>query len=225
MEQVKYRGNYGLREFSEVLAKPESLNSGVHKTTISEVKTEKKTLATPPGLGNDVPSNTVRKILLDNNLDDILNVEGQEISACQTFDEDGYEILEMTVDSGASDTVVNRSHVLIGEVTPSEGSRRGLKYVAASGQAMYNEGEKTVEVESTEGHLCSLKMQVSQVNKPLLSVSKVCDHGHEVVFNKDDGKIVNCKTGQEIKFRREDGVYRLQLRVMKDQSGFQRRGN
>ena len=88
---------------------------------------------------------------------------------------------------------------------------------------MYNEGEKVVEVQSAEGHLCSLKMQVSQVNKPLLSVSKVCDRGNEVVFTKDGGKIVNCNTGQEIHFRREDGVYRLQLRVTKDDARFPRR--
>ena len=36
-----------------------------------------------------------------------------------------------------------------------------------------------------EGHKCALKMQVTDVRKPLMSVSKICDAGHKVTFTKD----------------------------------------
>jgi hypothetical protein len=68
-------------------------------------------------------------------------------------------------------------------------------------------------------------MQITAVNKALLSVSKICDAGHEVVFTQTGGKIVHCETGQIVNFRREDGVYRLKLKVLGEPAtGFTRPG-
>jgi len=56
-------------------------------------------------------------------------------------------------------------------------------------------------------------------------VSKICDAGHEVIFTKTGGRIVNCETGQVIGFKRVDGVYRIRLKVIGSApSGFTRPG-
>ena len=115
----------------------------------------------------------------------------------------------MTVDSGASDTVANNSIAPKCPVRPSEGSRNGVEYVSASGNVIPNEGEKHVGVLTEEGHLCRLKIQMSQVNEALLSVSKICDAGHEVTFTKTGDQIRHCETGQTMNSRRDGNVYRL----------------
>ena len=56
-------------------------------------------------------------------------------------------------------------------------------------------------------------MQVTDVRKPLMSVSKICDAGHEVVFNKTGGKIIHLEGGQITKFDRVEDVYRLHVRL------------
>ena len=49
---------------------------------------------------------------------------------------------------------------------------------------MSNRGEKHIHVLTTEGHKCILNMQVTDVKKSQmsLSVARICDAGHEVVF-------------------------------------------
>ena len=63
--------------------------------------------------------------------------------------------------------------------------------------------------------MCNLRMQVTHVRKPLMSVSRVCDQGHEVIFRRDGGVIRHITTGQETSFVRRDGVYRMSLKMMK----------
>jgi hypothetical protein len=138
----------------------------------------------------------------------------EEIFELSNVESNGEEYIEMTVDSGASDTVANRDIAPSCEIRPSEGSRKGVKYVAAAGKTISNEGEKRVKAETEEGHICNLKIQVTAVNKALLSVSKICDAGHEVIFTKTGGRIVNCETGQVIGLRRVDGVYRIRLKSL-----------
>ena len=136
----------------------------------------------------------------------------------------GVDFVEFTVDSGAADTVGNAEMAQY-PVVPSEGSRKGVKYVAASGAVVANEGEMNMSLESAEGHDCGIKVQMAQIRKALLSVSKICASGHEVQFNRSGGTITHAGTGQVIKFRRSEGVYRLRLKIKKDdKSGFTRPG-
>ena len=82
-----------------------------------------------------------------------------------------------------------------------------------------------MRVQTEEGHICNLNMQITAVNKALLSVSKICDAGHDVIFTNNGGKIVHCETGQETQFRRVDGVYRLRMKILGEPStGFTRQG-
>ena len=152
---------------------------------------------------------------------EIFNIEKNGFSGNES---DG-EFIDFTVDSGAADTVANKEVAPNVKVVPSYGSRNGVKYVAAAGKVICNEGEKNVRTETAEGHLCGIKIQVAQVNKALLSVSKICDVGHEVLFTKDGGRIVHNETGQIVQFRRVDEVYRLRVKIVREAgSGFTRPG-
>ena len=48
---------------------------------------------------------------------------------------DGWEKVEMAVDSGASETVVGEDMIATAALKESEGSRRGIEYKVANGKA------------------------------------------------------------------------------------------
>ena len=49
--------------------------------------------------------------------------------------------------------------------------------------------EKTVKFITRDGEAKAIKFQVCGVNKPLASVSKICDTGHRVVLEAKGGYI------------------------------------
>ena len=69
---------------------------------------------------------------------------------------------------------------------------------------MPNRGEKLVPVKIRGGGHCALKLQVTDAQRTLLSVSNVCDGGHEVVFRSDGGFIRHVESNRKIgEFQRE----------------------
>ena len=150
---------------------------------------------------------------------DIGSLDSLELNTVNVS-EAGHE-LTITIDSGASENVIGPSMVPSFPVVKSEGSKEGVKYVTANGTVMPNRGEQHVHVVTKEGHKCMLNMQVTDVKKPLMSVARICDAGHEVVFTAGGGMIKHVKTGQVTKFNRVDNVYRLKVDLP---SGFARPG-
>jgi hypothetical protein len=136
------------------------------------------------------------------------------------FTEGGHE-MTITIDSGASENVIGPNMLPSVPVVESEGSKEGVMYVTANGTVMPNRGEQHVHVTTKEGHKCMLNMQVTDVKKPLMSVARICDAGHEVTFTSGGGMIRHVKTGQVTKFNRVDNVYRLKVDLP---SGFARPG-
>ena len=67
--------------------------------------------------------------------------------------------------------------------------------------------------EETLKHITS---QVYDVNKPLLSVSKVVAAGNRVVFDKDGSFIEDIITGDKVWFKNVGGTYMLKLWVKRD---------
>ena len=98
-----------------------------------------------------------------------------------------------------------------------------MKYVAANGSVMPNRGEKDIKVVTDEGDKCTLKMQVTDVRKALMSVSNICDAGHEVKFTKAGGEIKHIQSGHSTKFIRVDDVYRLTVKMQNLDAAFSRR--
>jgi hypothetical protein len=133
----------------------------------------------------------------------------------------GEHELTITIDSGASENVIGPSMLPSVPVVESEGSKEGVMYVTANGTVMPNRGEQHVHVTTKEGHKCMLNMQVTDVKKPLMSVARICDAGHEVTFTSGGGSIRHVKTGQVTRFNRVDNVYRLKVDLA---SGFARPG-
>ena len=131
-----------------------------------------------------------------------------------------WEEIEMAVDSGASETVVNEDMIGTVEVVEGEASKRGVKYEVATGVQIPNLGEKRFEAESEEGVRRSITAQVCDVNKALLSVHRVKKAGNRVVFEDDeqgnDASYIECReTGEKMWMRENKGMYMLKLWVRK----------
>ena len=144
-----------------------------------------------------------------------LNNVGTESGVSQT---DGKRV-ELTIDSGAAEHVVGPQDL---PHLPTGTSRKHIQYTMANGQKTSNKGEKHVKAVTRDGHEISFKAQVTDVHRPLMSVSRICDKGHRVVFESHGGYIESLTTGERIHVRRDHNVYRLQVDV--PESGFTRQG-
>ena len=72
------------------------------------------------------------------------------------------------------------------------------------------------------GQEIMFKAQVTDVHRPLMSVSRICDKGNRVVFESQGGYIESLATGEKIHVRRDHNVYRLKVGVA--DLGFGRQG-
>ena len=91
----------------------------------------------------------------------------------------------------------------------SVGSRDKQEYRAANGHTIFNEGEKEVLVLTQHGQQRRLVMQVCDVTKPLMSVSKSNAQGNIFVFDGDNSYMQCKKTGETTRIREEGGVFVL----------------
>ena len=116
--------------------------------------------------------------------------------------------IAMALDSGAVDHVICQDHLPssaeIGEVT---GSRIGKTFVAANGEPMRTFGETTLECQGEDG-ISVASFAVTEVSRPLQSVSRICDQGFEILFNNHEAKIRDPKTGKWVAtYPRRGGLY------------------
>ena len=86
-------------------------------------------------------------------------------------------------------------------------------YILPSGAELKHYGEKRVNILTKEGSRCTVRMQITDINKSLMSVSRICDTGHRVIFDSQGGCIEHIETGQQTKFEREGGVYVLRAAI------------
>ena len=131
----------------------------------------------------------------------------------KNISEGGWEKIELTVDSGASETVIPEE--LVGSVEVTEGikSKRGVEYEVANGVKIPNLGEKRFVAESAEGVRRNITAQVCDVNKALLSVKKVVAAGNRVVFEEEGGYIEDRLTGDCMWLEEAGGMYMLSMWV------------
>ena len=124
----------------------------------------------------------------------LVTIEPEQLSAVANTD-DGWELVEMTIDSGAAETVVPPESINAVSTTPSEASRRGTTYEVANGQRIANLGEKTFCAATDEGYVRQLKAQIAEVNRPLLSVSRLIAAGNTVTFSPE-GSCIRDASGE-----------------------------
>jgi hypothetical protein len=129
------------------------------------------------------------------------------------MEQDAVNNMDEEIDSGASENVIPTDMVPQCPTRPSQGSRTGVQYVAANGDTMPNRGEKAVKVITEEGYKCTLDVQVTDVAKPLMSVSKICDAGRTVTFHTHGGFIEHLETKWRTKFKQIENVYCVRVQV------------
>ena len=137
-------------------------------------------------------------------------IEPEAVNAVQ---DNEWEEIELAVDSGASETVIGED--MLTSVATKEGpaSRRGVQYEVANGVRIPNLGEKHFQGFTEEGMPRNLKAQVCDVNKALLSVSKLVQMGNKVVFDGEGSYIEDKPTGERLWLREQGGMYMLKLWV------------
>ena len=124
-----------------------------------------------------------------------------------------WETVELAVDSGASETVIPEGVCRAATLQPSEASKRGVVYEVANGERIPNLGQKSFHGVTAEGHRRGLTAQVCDVNKPLLSVTRLVAAGNTVVFSQGESYVQDDLTGEKMWLRESGGMYMLRLWV------------
>ena len=121
-----------------------------------------------------------------------------------------WERIFLTVDSGASDTVIPPT--VAANLPLLHSSRVGTEYEVANGGVVVNLGERKGEVITRMGAATSFLMnfQVVKVHKPLLAVSRLVEAGHKVSFDKSNCHIL-LSTGERVPMRCTGGTYEVEL--------------
>ena len=88
-----------------------------------------------------------------------------------------------------------------------------MEYEVASGQVMQNLGEKHFSGYTDEGFRRSMKAQVCDVNKALLSVHKLVQAGNKVVFEREGSYVEDEVTGEKMWLQEKGGMYMLKMWV------------
>ena len=150
------------------------------------------------------------------------DAEGGSVKLFQTIEPEGFNALksqgdwveiELAVDSGASETVVNEDMLPDVETKEGPASRRGVEYEVANGEKIPNLGEKKFMGETAEGKTRNITAQVCDVNKALLSVKKVMAVGNRVVFDSEGSYIEDKTSGERMWMVEDKGMFLLKMWV------------
>ena len=128
-------------------------------------------------------------------------------------------IINVALDSGACDHVANKDDLRGLKIRETAASRAGRGYIAANGERIPNEGECEVALkDSTAGAEFSSLFQLAPVSRPLFSVSRICDRGCEVHFNKQKATVT--KNGRKLAvFERQNGLYVANMEIRGEGGG------
>ena len=122
----------------------------------------------------------------------------------------------LVIDSGAATHVIPKGWLSSIPAEPSAGSKKGIHYIAATGNRVPNEGRQRVPFWTEEGVGLSWIFQVTKVNKPLVSVGKLIEEGWRIVFDEEASYIKHKKTEQIMAPSKERGVSIVKGYVEKD---------
>ena len=135
----------------------------------------------------------------------------------------GWEMIEITIDSGACDTVLPSNMLSSIRTESTEASRNGDEYEVANGHCIVNEGQKRCMM-MTPGSTTpkGVVFQVSDVHKPLMSVGAMTDAGYEILFRKEGGFMRDMDSGEQIPLQRRGNLYVLKAWVCAADASFTR---
>jgi hypothetical protein len=119
--------------------------------------------------------------------------------------------LKVTLDSGACDHILDAEDAPGYAVQTSLGSKRRQSFVVGNGENVPNEGEVSLSMQSPDGsgsHVpVNTTFQVAEINRPLMSVARICDQGLTCIFTKEGAKVVSPDQKVVGYFPREDNLY------------------
>ena len=125
--------------------------------------------------------------------------------------------IEITVDSGACETVMPMSWCRGISVLSSRQYMDGVEYEVANGETIPNLGERRCLMSTAGSQLIKkISFQVADVHKPLLSISRIADLGFDCVLGKFGGYLADSITGERIPLQRVDNLYVLKAWVRQD---------
>ena len=119
----------------------------------------------------------------------------------------------MAVDSGATETITGESILKSMDLVEGVAYKRGVKYEVANGIRIPNLGEKKFTGITENGIAREITAQVCEVNKPLLSVSKIVAAGNRLVFDPNDSCIEDIESGEKVLLKNQGGMYIIKMQV------------
>ena len=122
--------------------------------------------------------------------------------------------LELAVDSGAAETICPGAQAPDVPTVPGQKMAQGERYTCAGGKTIPNLGEKRLLMcteESATEH--RLTMQVADVNRALMFVSRAVDAGSRIVFDEGWSYIEDKRTGRRTTIQRQGRLYVLEAWV------------
>ena len=118
--------------------------------------------------------------------------------------------IEITLDSGCCEHVLDVAEVPGYIVSESPGSRRRQNFIVGNGSKVPNEGQVDLNLQANvDGQPTLLQscFQVAEITRPLMSVSRICDQGLSCLFTDTEARICD-KDGKTVcTFERRGGLY------------------
>ena len=161
---------------------------------------------------NIVTKNKRGRNIKTNNIDSISLEEERQVGGVNNLKGE-WEVIKVTVDSGAVDTVTPPSTAKYFPILETDSSRRGLDYRAANGTRIKNHGARSVKGISSEFKPMNLIMNVADVKKTLASAFQIVAAGNKVVLDIDYSYIVDKTTGEKTTINIENGEFNFDLWV------------
>ncbi len=162
-------------------------------------------------------------------------IEELELNMASTEEKEFFlEPFEVAIDSGAGEHVTSGEDVPGYAIEPRRGSKVGQNFITAGKTKIPNKGQVHLNLRAGErvkgkGKDIKTIFQVADIKRPLWSVSKICDAGFTVKFDRDAAVVLDSKGKECVRFERRGGLYvaKLMLRNPKYKNadeGFQRPG-
>ena len=126
-----------------------------------------------------------------------------------------YELIEASIDSGASVTIMPKEMCGHLPIHPTRDSVAGVVYKAASGHPVPDWGSRTFSAQTDEFRDRRLTVKVGPVRKLLMAVSDMTSRGNRVVFEPQGSYVEHVGSGERTAIEKKSGIYVMNLWVKK----------
>ena len=139
-------------------------------------------------------------------------------------EQDGWEKVNIQVDSGAIDTLAPKGVAVGVPIREAKAAKLKMGYVAAKGTKIENHGERVLKGVTDEGLGVKMEMQVADVKRSLASVYRMKQAGNGVVFGGSASYVRNKQTGSVTPIIEENGKYVFNIWIKQNSVSSQKPG-